>query len=72
MLLPLQAQQAAVNTLPGAVGVMGRLQLGKKFIPQEDAQIVALLKALTGDPLNFGPPILSQSSDATPRPNLFK
>ena len=29
---------------------MGRLQLGRKFTPEENARIVAILKTLTGDP----------------------
>jgi cytochrome c peroxidase len=62
----------AVNTLPEAVDVMGRLQLGKKFTPAENAQIVAFLKTLTGDQPSFGLPVLPPSSDATPRPNPFK
>ena len=62
----------AVNTLPDAVDVMGRLQLGKKFTPQENAEIVAFLKTLTGDQPDFRLPILPASSDKTPRPNPFK
>jgi cytochrome c peroxidase len=61
----------AANTLPEAVDVMGRLQLGKKFTPQENAEIVAFLKTLTGDQPSFQLPILPPSSDKTPRPKPF-
>ena len=61
----------AANTLTEAVDVMGRLQLGKKFSKQENADIVAFLKTLTGDQPNFALPILPPSADATPRPNPF-
>jgi cytochrome c peroxidase len=62
----------AANTLPEAVDVMGRLQLGKKFTPTENADIVAFLKTLTGDQPSFQLPILPPSVDSTPRPNPFK
>ena len=61
----------AVNTLPEAVEVMGRIQLGKKFTKDENAQIVAFLKTLTGDQPSFMLPILPPSSDSTPRPMPF-
>jgi cytochrome c peroxidase len=61
----------AVNTLPEAVDVMGRLQLGKKFTSDENGKIVAFLKTLTGDQPNFALPILPPSSDKTPRPTPF-
>jgi cytochrome c peroxidase len=61
----------AANTLTQAVDVMGRLQLGKKFTPKENAQIVAFLKTLTGDQPSFQLPILPPSSDKTPRPRPF-
>jgi cytochrome c peroxidase len=61
----------AANTLAEAVDVMGRLQLGKKFTDQENAQIVAFLKSLTGDQPQFMLPILPPSSDKTPRPTPF-
>ncbi|MBK1685870.1 cytochrome-c peroxidase [Rhodoferax fermentans] len=61
----------AVNTLPEAVDVMGRLQLGKKFTADENAKVVAFLKTLTGDQPNFALPILPPSSDKTPRPTPF-
>jgi cytochrome c peroxidase len=61
----------AANTLPEAVDVMGRLQLGKKFTKDENAKIVAFLKTLTGDQPTFTLPILPPSSDSTPRPTPF-
>ena len=61
----------AANTLPEAVDTMGRLQLGKKFTAEENAQVVAFLKTLTGDQPNFKLPILPPSADSTPRPTPF-
>jgi cytochrome c peroxidase len=61
----------AANTLPEAVDTMARIQLGKKFTPEENAQVVAFLKTLTGDQPNFKLPILPPSADATPRPTPF-
>jgi cytochrome c peroxidase len=61
----------AANTLPEAVNTMGRVQLGKKFTPEENAKIVAFLKTLTGDQPSFKLPILQPSSDTTPRPTPF-
>ena len=61
----------AANTLPEAVETMGRIQLGKKFTPDENAKIVAFLKTLTGDQPSFPLPILPPSADATPRPQPF-
>lgn len=59
------------ETLTEAVDIMGRLQLGKKFSDEENAQIVAFLKTLTGDQPSFMLPILPPSTDATPQPNPF-
>ncbi len=59
------------DTLTEAVDVMGRLQLGKKFTDEENAQIVAFLKTLTGDQPSFQLPQLPPSSDKTPRPEPF-
>jgi cytochrome c peroxidase len=59
------------ETLTEAVDIMGRLQLGKKFTEQENAQIVAFLKTLTGDQPNFQLPILPPSTDKTPAPKPF-
>jgi cytochrome c peroxidase len=61
----------AANTLAEAVDIMGRLQLGKKFTDEENGQIVAFLKTLTGDQPDFKLPILPPSADATPRPKPF-
>jgi cytochrome c peroxidase len=59
------------DTLVEAVDIMGRLQLGKQFTPEENAAIVAFLKTLTGDQPRIVLPILPASSDATPRPTPF-
>ncbi|MET0050727.1 MAG: cytochrome-c peroxidase [Candidatus Thiodiazotropha sp.] len=59
------------ETLTEAVDIMGRLQLGKKFSKEENAQIVAFLKTLTGDQPQFLLPILPPSTDATPAPTPF-
>lgn len=61
----------AADTLAESVDIMGRLQLGKKFTPEENASIVAFLKTLTGDQPQIVVPILPPSSDATPRPTPF-
>jgi cytochrome c peroxidase len=61
----------AAKTLAEAVDIMGRLQLGKKFTPEENAKIVAFLKSLTGDQPTFLLPILPPSTDKTPPPKPF-
>lgn len=61
----------AAQTLTQAVDIMGRLQLGKRFTPEENAKIVAFLKTLTGDQPKFPLPILPPSVDGTPRPDPF-
>ena len=61
----------AVNTLPEAVDIMGKLQLGKTFTTVENGKIVAFLKTLTGDQPSFALPVLPPSSDKTPRPTPF-
>jgi cytochrome c peroxidase len=58
-------------TLTQAVDVMGRLQLGRTFTPDENAQIVAFLKTLTGDQPAIQYPVLPPSADDTPRPEPF-
>lgn len=60
------------ETLTEAVDIMGRLQLGKKFSGEENAQIVAFLKTLTGDQPSFLMPILPPSTDKTPAPKPFE
>ncbi|WP_306441682.1 cytochrome-c peroxidase [Methyloversatilis sp. XJ19-49] len=61
----------AANTLAESVTIMDRLQLGRKFSPDENARIVAFLKTLTGDQPSFTLPILPPSADSTPRPTPF-
>ncbi|PHV27556.1 cytochrome C biogenesis protein CcsA [Janthinobacterium sp. BJB426] len=58
-------------TLTQAVDVMGRLQLGRTFTPDENAKLVAFLKTLTGKQPHLVLPILPPSSDTTPRPVPF-
>jgi cytochrome c peroxidase len=58
-------------TLTKAVDTMGRLQLGRKFTAEENAQIVAFLKTLTGEQPSFQLPQLPPSSDKTARPQPF-
>ncbi|HRD88684.1 MAG: cytochrome-c peroxidase [Accumulibacter sp.] len=62
----------AADTLSEAVDTMGRVQLGKKFSPEENAKIVAFLKTLTGDQPSFKLPQLPPSADNTPRPTPFE
>jgi hypothetical protein len=57
----------AAWTLAEAVDTMGRMQLGKKFTDEENAQIVAFLKSMTGDQPSFALPILPPSTDKTPQ-----
>lgn len=59
------------RTLSEAVDIMGRLQLGKKFTDEENANIVVFLKTLTGDQPAFIMPVLPPSSDKTPSPKPF-
>jgi cytochrome c peroxidase len=61
----------AADTLGEAVDIMGRLQLGKKFTDEENADIVAFLKTLTGEQPQIILPILPPSSDLTVRPTPF-
>ena len=62
----------AADTLAEAVDTMGRIQLGRKFSDKENADIVAFLKALTGDQPRLMMPILPPSSDKTRRPQPFE
>jgi len=50
---------------------MGRLQLGRKYTPQENADIVAFLKTLTGEQPQILLPLLPPSADSTKRPAPF-
>lgn len=61
----------AAHTLAEAVDTMGRIQLGRKFTPEENTDIVAFLRSLTGDQPTFALPQLPPSTDTTPRPNPF-
>ena len=60
------------ETLTEAVDIMGRLQLGAKFTDEQNAQIVAFLKSLTGEQPSFTLPILPPSSEKTPQPKPFE
>lgn len=61
----------AADTLAESVEVMGRIQLGRRYSPDETAKIVAFLKTLTGEQPSFAMPLLPPSSDTTPRPEPF-
>lgn len=61
----------AAKNLGEAVNTMGRIQLGKKFSNQQNAQIVAFLKTLTGDQPAFQLPTLPPSTERTPAPKPF-
>ena len=58
-------------TLTNTVDLMGRLQLGKKYTAEENANIVAFLKTLTGDQPSFVIPSLPPSVAKTPVPVPF-
>jgi cytochrome c peroxidase len=62
----------AADTLTAAVEVMGRVQLGRRFTDDENRRIVAFLRTLTGDQPSIVLPLLSPSSDKTPRPSPFE
>jgi cytochrome c peroxidase len=61
----------AAKNLGEAVNTMGRIQLGKTFSNQQNAQIVAFLKTLTGDQPAFQLPTLPPSTERTPVPKPF-
>ncbi|EAT58045.1 cytochrome-c peroxidase [Chlorobium ferrooxidans] len=61
----------SAQTLSKAVEVMGQIQLGKTYTPEENASLVAFLKSLTGDQPKFELPQLPPSSDTTPAPQPF-
>jgi len=61
----------AAETLTDAVDVMGRVQMGRRFSAEENANIVAFLHTLTGDQPSFPIPQLPPSTDKTPRPKPF-
>ena len=58
----------AVWDLGEAVNIMGEIQLGRAFAPEETDQIVAFLKSLTGEQPSFSIPVLPPSSSKTPKP----
>ncbi|WP_339138305.1 MAG: cytochrome-c peroxidase [Candidatus Electrothrix sp. GW3-4] len=62
----------SARTLSQAVDTMARHQLGKKFTQEENGQLVAFLKTLTGEQPSFPLPILPPSSETTPRPKPFE
>jgi cytochrome c peroxidase len=62
----------AAPTLGRAVEVMGQVQLGRTFTPEENARMVAFLKTLTGEQPSLLLPLLPPSSDTTPRPVPFE
>ena len=59
------------QSLGEAVDIMGRLQLGRQFTPEENALIVAFLRTLTGEQPSFTLPVLPPSTDRTPKPVPF-
>jgi cytochrome c peroxidase len=59
------------KTLAEAVDIMGRIQLGRSFSAEENADIVAFLKTLTGDQPDFKLPQLPPSGPDTPSPQPF-
>jgi cytochrome c peroxidase len=61
----------AAETLSEAVETMGRVQLGRRFAGEENAQVVAFLRTLTGDQPSFRLPQLPPSAEGTPRPSPF-
>jgi cytochrome c peroxidase len=62
----------AAATLPEAVTIMGRVQLGRQLSSDERATLVAFLKTLTGEQPSFTLPVLPPSSDKTPRPEPWR
>ncbi len=62
----------AAHTLTDAVDIMGRLQLGREFTAEENAQIVAFLRTLTGEQPSFALPVLPPSTEKTPTPQPFE
>ncbi len=59
------------DTLETAVEIMGKLQVGRAYSPEEIAKIVAFLKTLTGKQPDFKLPILPPSTNDTPKPKPF-
>lgn len=61
----------AVNSLAEAVNIMGKIQLNKTFTAEENAQIVAFLKTLTGERPKLEMPLLPPSTEKTPLPQPY-
>ncbi len=59
------------DSLEKAVEIMGKLQVGRAYNPEEIAKIVAFLKTLTGKQPDFKMPILPPSTNDTPKPKPF-
>lgn len=59
------------DTLEKAVDIMGKLQVGRAYTPDEVSKIVAFLKTLTGKQPSFLMPILPPSTNDTPKPKPF-
>ena len=62
----------SVWSLAEAVNTMSNVQLGQQFTPEENAQVVAFLKTLTGDQPHITLPILPPSTAETPKPQPFE
>lgn len=61
----------SAKTMTDAVDLMGKLQLGRTFTAEENADIVAFLRTLTGDQPTFNIPHLPPSGKDTPLPDPF-
>jgi cytochrome c peroxidase len=61
----------AAKTLEQAVATMKSLQLGGQFTKEQNADIVAFLKTLTGDQPKITLPVLPPSTERTPAPEPF-
>jgi len=60
------------ESLEKAVDIMGRLQLGRQYTPEEISRITAFLKTLTGDRPKISLPLLPPSSGKTPHPQPYR
>ncbi|WP_423186870.1 cytochrome-c peroxidase [Alishewanella sp. d11] len=56
-------------TLEEATDIMGRLQLGRQYSPEEIDMLVAFMKTLTGELPRLELPILPAAGNDTPRPD---
>ena len=59
------------ESLEKAVEIMGKLQVGRAYNPDEIGKIVAFLKTLTGKQPDFKLPVLPPSTNDTPKPKPF-